>query len=322
MKKIITIVSTALLISSLGYSQQFSLNSQYVFNEASINPAAAGSKEYIPIHLNFRKQWAGFDGSPTTQTLTSHADLGKNLGFGGTLFNDVTGPSRTTGLNLMLAYRIRLSKDNMHSLRMGVGMSFSQHMIDVNKLTTDLPDDPAIARAYNNQFVPDADAGIYYMYADKGYAGFSVKNAFQIRRDLFDFNQVFTNALVRHYYFLGGYNFDLGQNKKWILRTSTLLRFLESKPFQFDVNVIAEYNHLFWFGAGYRHLDAVSALAGFQFGAFRIGYAYDFTLSDIRNYSTGSHEIFLELQLFPNRKGGADDKTPWYRRNRVYSPSI
>lgn len=319
MKKIYTTIALIALFATTSNAQQFSLNSQYLFNEASLNPAAAGSKDYIPIHLNFRRQWAGFDGAPTTQTLTSHADLGRNLGFGGTLFNDVTGPSRTTGLNLMLSYRLRLSKDNLHALRLGVGMSFSQHLIDVNKLTTDLPDDPAIARSYNNQFVPDADMGIYYTYSDKGFIGVSMKNAFQIRRDLFSFNQVFVNALVRHYYFMGGYNFTLGE--KWKLKTATLFRLIEARPFQFDVNTIAEYNNLFWFGAGYRHLDAVSALAGFQFGAFRIGYAYDFTLSDIQNYSTGSHEIFLELQLFKKGKG-SNDNTPWYKRNRVYSPSI
>jgi hypothetical protein len=48
-------------------------------------------------------------------------------------------------------------------------------------------------------------------------------------------------------------------------------------------------------GASYRWEDAVSLL--FNFGvtrAFRIGYAYDYTISDFSNSHTGgSHEIIL-----------------------------
>jgi hypothetical protein len=62
-------------------------------------------------------------------------------------------------------------------------------------------------------------------------------------------------------------------------------------------------------------------MGGAQFGPFKFGYSYDYTLSDIGNYSTGSHEIFLELQLTPRDRNGNGDqrKTPWIKRNRLYS---
>lgn len=312
-----TILISIFCLSILTVSgQQYSLNSQYLFNEAAFNPAAAGAKDYIPIHFNFRSQWTGFDGAPSSQMLTSHADLGKNLGFGGNLYNDVSGPSRSTGINLMLSYRLRLSKNNLHGLRFGLAASFSQHAIDVDKLTYEVQDDAALTRQYNNQFVPDADLGIYYTFADKGFAGISAKNLVQMNKDLFDFNNVAVNTMKRHYYFIGGYNFGLGENVK--LKTATLLRYIESKPFQFDVTLIGEYKEFLWLGAGYRNLDAVSVLGGFQVGIFKCGYAYDFTLSDIRNYSSGSHEVFLELQLGKNKKSNGS-ATPWNKRNRIYS---
>lgn len=298
------------------YGQQYSLNTQYIFNEAAFNPAAAGAKDYIPVHFNFRSQWTGFDGAPTSQMLTSHADLGKNLGFGGNLYNDVTGPSRSTGINLMLAYRLRLSKNNLHALRFGIAASFSQHVIDVDKLTYEAENDAAMARKYNNQFVPDADLGVYYTFADKGFAGISTKNIVQMNRSLFDFNNVSVNTMKRHYYFIGGYNFNLSENV--VLKTSTLLRYIESRPFQFDVTAISEYKKFLWLGIGYRNSDAVSILGGFKVGIFKAGYSYDFTLSDIRNYSTGSHEVFLELQLGSN-KNKKSSSIPWNKRNRIYS---
>lgn len=316
MKKII---ATILSLTVYGvFGQQLSLNTQYMFNEAALNPAAAGAKDYIPVHFNFRRQWAGFDGAPTTQTLTTHADMGKNLGFGGNLFNDVTGPSRTTCINLMLSYRLRLSKNNLHSLRMGMGLTLGQHLVDITQLTTDIDNDPAITKAYNNQFVPDIDLGAYYTYGKKAFAGISLKNGIQMKRDLFNYSQNIENLMVRHYYLMGGYNFEI--DPKWQIKTSTVLRMVEARPFQIDLNVIGEYKSMLWIGAGYRLNDAVSIMAGGKIGIVKLGYAYDITTSDLRNYSSGSHEIFLELQIFSKKKESLT-RTPYLKRNRIYAPS-
>ena len=88
MKKVLIL----LLVIATGsvYGQQVALNSQYLFNEMLVNPAATGTKEYIPIQFNFRKQWTNFPGSPTTQALSAHSSITKNMGFGGTLFNSCT----------------------------------------------------------------------------------------------------------------------------------------------------------------------------------------------------------------------------------------
>lgn len=316
MKKIL---ATVIGLVAFGVSgQQLSLNSQYMFNEASLNPAAAGSKDYVPIHFNFRRQWSGFDGAPVSQILTTHADMGKNLGFGGNLFNDVTGPSRTTGMNLMLSYRLRLSQNNLHGLRMGLGVTLGQHLVDITQLTTDIDNDPAIVKSYNNQFVPDVDFGVYYTYGKKAFAGLSVKNGMQMKRDLFNYSTTIENMMVRHYYLMGGYNFDLSSDFQ--LRTSTVLRMIESRPFQVDLNVIGQYKEMLWLGAGYRLNDAVSVMAGGQIGMVKLGYSYDFTTSDLRNYSSGSHEIFLELQI-RTKKQEKISKTPYVKRNRIYAPS-
>lgn len=298
-------------------AQQISLNSQYLFNEMLVNPGATGSKEYIPVQLSFRKQWVNFPGSPTTQALSSHAAVGKNFGFGGTLFNDVAGPSRRTGMNINTAYHLQLDKRNEHKLGFGLGVSLTQHMIDVNELNTYLPDDPAVLRGYNNQLVPDANFGLFYRFLDKGYAGLSAHNLVELNRDLYDFQDAFVNPLERTYYFLGGYNFSFGD--KWGMKTSTLVQMIETTTTQFDVTALGVYNNMIWLGASYRHTDAVAVLVGGQAGPFRFGYSYDYTLSDIGDYSQGSHEIFLELQFYNNDSGS---RTPWLKRNRIYAPKI
>lgn len=299
------------------FGQQIALNTQYMFNEVMFNPGAVGSKDYITVHANVRQQWLGFEGAPSTQSVTSHAYLGKNMGLGGSIYNEVTGPSRRTGINVMGAYRLQLSKDKAHMLGMGLGLSMTQHIIDMNRLTTYLPDDPAILKGYNNRVVPDANVGFYYTYKDAGFAGISVRNVLQTSIDIYDYEIKVVNPMVRNYYVYGGYDFTLP--KKWNLRPTAMFRMIDALVWQFDVSCTATYNKMVWFGASYRYNDAAAAMAGFQFGMFKLGYSYDFTLSDIKNYSSGTHELFMELQIF-NKDGGS--KVPWLKRNRIYTPSI
>ncbi len=315
MKKFLVII----LISVAGTvnAQQISLNSQYLFNDMLVNAGATGSKDYIPIQLSFRKQWTNFPGSPTTQALSADGAIFNNMGFGGTIFNDVSGPSRRTGINVNTAYHLQLDGRGKHMMGFGIGINLTQHLIDESKLTTYLPDDPAVLRGYNNQLVPDANVGIFYRYLDKGYVGLSGFNLVQMNRDLFDFENGFYNPLVRTYYLYGGYNFDLGQ--KYRLKTSALVQGIETSTIQFDVTTLLEFKRIFWFGFSYRHLDAAVAMIGGQAGQFRFGYSYDYTISDIGDYSFGSHELFLELQLFTKNSGS---RTPWLKRNRIYSPKI
>ena len=50
-------------------------------------------------------------------------------------------------------------------------------------------------------------------------------------------------------------------------------------------------------GLSYRLNDALAILAGAQVGPLKFGYSYDFTLSDIGEYSAGYHEVFIEFQI-------------------------
>jgi type IX secretion system PorP/SprF family membrane protein len=316
MKKYIAILVLSVTFTSFG--QQIALNSQYLFNEMIVNAGATGAKDYIPIQFNFRKQWVNFPGSPTTQLLSAHGAVAKKMGFGGNLFNDVSGPSRRTGININTAYHLQLDANNYHRLGLGIGVSLTQHLIDVNQMETYLPDDPAVLRGYNNKMVPDANFGVFYHFKDKGFAGLSAQNLGELNRDLYNFETTFGNPLVRTYYVIGGYHFALGKN--FGIKTTALGQVIETGTWQADGTLLFTYKKALWLGASYRHTDAVAFLIGGQAGPVRFGYSYDYTLSDIGQYSNGSHEVFVELQLF--RSSESSNKTPWLRRNRVYDPRI
>jgi type IX secretion system PorP/SprF family membrane protein len=313
-KKYITIFA----LSFAGYApaQQIALNTQYLFNEMVINPAATGTKDYIPVQLNFRKQWTSFPGAPTTQIVSAQSAVFKTMGFGGMLFNDASGPSRRTGININTAYHLQLDKKNEHHLGFGLSLSLTQHLIDVTKLNTYLPEDPAVIRGYNNQMVPDANFGMFYRYKDKAFAGISVFNLIQLRKDLYNFSIPLYNPLVRTYYLIGGYHFAINEN--FGIKTTTLVQAIETGTWQVDATALGTYKNLLWLGASYRHKDAVAILVGGNIGAFKIGYSYDYTLSAIGHYANGSHEVFVELKL---NRPKSTNSTPWLKRNRIFNPS-
>jgi type IX secretion system PorP/SprF family membrane protein len=303
MKRIIFLL---ILIPALysANAQQLSLTSQYMMNHYVLNPAIAGTANYIPINLNIRNQWVNINGAPVTQSLSAHAYLGSNIGIGGCFFNDVTGPTRRTGMSVSIAYHVRLNKDYTRKLSFGLGGVFFQHYINPDKLTTDEPEDMSILNGFNNQFCPDANFGIYFSQTNKFYVGASVLNLLEVKKDLFSLSNKITNPIKRTYYFNGGYFFKLGDN--FGVEPSFLLQLQERTPMQADFNARFTYKNMIWLGGSYRLKDAIVMMFALDFKKFAIGYSYDLTQSDIKKHSYGSHEINLTYRIF---KKGAFEKS-------------
>ena len=112
----------------------------------------------------------------------------------------------------------------------------------------------------------------------------------------------------RHYYFNGGYIFEAGDDFK--IEPSLLLKFVESGYAQWDLYVKGTYKDIVWLAAGYRSdfafdpNDVVISI-GVQQEKIKLGYAYDITLSDIGQFSSGTHEIIF-MYMF-----GSKDKSAY-----------
>ena len=96
-----------------------------------------------------------------------------------------------------------------------------------------------------------------------------------------------------HYFLTGGYVFNLSSTLK--LKPSLMFKGVAGAPVSIDINANVLMYDRFEVGASYRVDDSVSLL--FNFGvtrSFKMGYAYDYTISDFANANTnGSHEIIL-----------------------------
>lgn len=297
MKKL-NILIIAIVIEVSAFAQQMPHFSQYMFNDFFINPAIAGTKDETQIKLTLRNQWAGFDGAPKTQTLSGQTNYFDKMGVGATIINDKTGPLNQTGLEVAYAYRVKITEESQLSL--GLSAKAIQYVLDERKITLEDPNDNAVLGTINKSLVPDASFGAYY-YTPKYYVGLSVPQLFQssIR---YDGSTKRINQEIRHYFLSAGYKFDI--NKDFSVEPSVLVKTIIKAPTQFDINVKGTYKDMFWLGLSYRHQTACVAMLGFEWDKLIVGYAYDFTLNNVRKYSNGSHEVMLGMLIDTKDIGG------------------
>jgi len=297
MKKLILSIATILIGLSVN-AQQLPLYSQYMMNSFLLNPGITGSTGYIPIRLTVRQQWTGIEDAPATQALSANGLIGKqNMGIGGYIFNDKFGPISSTGIQASYAYHLRINKE----IKLGLGLSLSafQFKIDGGDLHPLDASDQALTGTTESTFVPDANFGAY-LYSNKFFVGLSGAQLTQYKIKLKE-ELAGNNQMIRHYYLLGGYQFEV--SKEIDIQPSVLIKGTEHTPFQLDVNVKTFYKKNYWLGFSYRTSDAAIMLIGFKVNRFYLGYAFDYTFSNLVHYSTGSHEIMLGVNLGVKNKG-------------------
>lgn len=280
------------------HAQQYPMLSQYMFNKLLINPAYAGSKGVVSSAILYRNQWSGFTGAPTTQSAGIHGMLKNDkVGLGMQVVNDHIGITNQTDIYGNYAYHLPMPQGKL-SLGLRFGLSFlSAKLSELN--IVDQGDQVYELNTQNN-ILPNFGFGAYY-YQSKFYAGLSMPYLLDydpLKQFSFEEKENL-HKLTRHYFINSGYVFDFSREFK--LKPSILLKYVSGSPVQVDINVNALLSEILWVGVSYRSGDAVLGILEFQINdKFRIGYAYDYTLSEINSVSSGSHEIMLGIDFSKN----------------------
>jgi type IX secretion system PorP/SprF family membrane protein len=291
-------MSTKILIFALmltyytGFAQQDAQYTQYMYNTININPAYAGSRGVISIFGLYRTQWVGLDGAPETSAFSLNTPLNNsNLGLGVSLVNDKIGPTNENTLSADLSYSVPTSET--FKLSFGIKATANLFNLDVNKLNPEDQDDPNLQN-FNSKFSPNIGAGVYW-HSDKAYIGLSVPNFIETNR--YDDNEVAVFKDKINYYLMAGYVFDLDPYIKF--KPAILTKMVQGSPLQADVSANFMFNDKFVVGVAYRWSAALSAMVGFQItDGLYVGYGYDRETTNLSNYNSGSHEIFLRFELF------------------------
>jgi len=281
----------------IGVAQQLPQFTQYMYNTISINPAYAGSRETLSVIGLHRSQWVGLEGGPTTQTLSVHTPLrNEKIGLGLSIINDELGYENLSYIYGDFSYTIQTSEKA--KLAFGLKAGFTSYSLDPEYRQSQI-DDPTI-RGIEDRWSPNIGAGVYWN-TNRWYLGLSAPRILTTNNNREEGYQ----ALERiSYYFTGGYVFDLGESTKF--KPAMLLKATNGAPLSFDVTANFLFNEVFWIGGSYRINERASAIGGiadFQISKqFRIGYAYEYPLSDLRPYTSGTHEVLIMFEVFKSKR--------------------
>jgi len=292
MKYIIGVLSLILLSNQLKAQQELQV-SQYMFNQLLINPAYAGTHSYGSVSLLHRSQWVQFDGSPTSQVLSLESPFKQNWGAGLLITNDSHGVIDELSIMGNIGRKFKLSESTTLSLAARLGGSL--YSASLNDITA--WDEDPIYNSGNlaNEFVPKFGFGAY-IYDEKWYAGLAVPTIIAPSDDKLLLTPAGSNYFQQHYYLNGGYVFELSPILDF--RPSVLLKYENAAPLEADLNAHLLINKKLWIGLGFRTGDALIGMLEYNLSKrLRAGYAYDFTTTDIRTYSNGSHEIMLSFDF-------------------------
>jgi type IX secretion system PorP/SprF family membrane protein len=293
MKKVNIVFLFLVLMLQPVLSQQDPLSSHYMFNTLTYNPGVAGTSGQICATALNRQQWVGFKGAPTTTVFNISAPVTLfqiKSGVGLLVESDNIGFDKDINLSGSYSYLMDMGQG-----KLGIGLSLGM----LNKTlspTWSIPTDDTHTPASGDPLIPenkesfvafDMGLGLYYK-TDKYYAAFSITH---LNKPDIKFTKGLT-YVSRHYYLTAGYTLQLPNPSLELI--PSVFAFSDGKVAQVTVTSLIRYNKKVWGGVSYRAGDALIGMVGFElYNGIRLGYAYDFTISDINKNSSGSHEFMV-----------------------------
>ncbi|WP_178989409.1 PorP/SprF family type IX secretion system membrane protein [Winogradskyella schleiferi] len=295
-----------LLFGLISHAQQDPQYTQYMYNMSVINPAyATDDNTMMNLGLLYRTQWARSIGGPTTASYFLHSTITNRMEGGISIVHDEIGDIvKQTSAYADIAYVLPIGTETKLSFGVKAGATIFDTNFD-GFVYSDPEPDQAFAENISRTF-PNIGAGLF-LFSEHYYIGFSAPNLLETKHLEEDSGIVTQGSENIHFFFTGGYVFDLSD--KFKLKPSIMTKYVNGAPLSLDLNANIRYDNAVEFGLGYRFDDSYTGMVNFSMtDAIRIGYAYDHTISNLGRFNSGSHEIMLLFNIGSSRKGF--DKSP------------
>lgn len=297
MKRILktTITLIAVGVSTIISAQQIPLYGQYYFNRFLYNPALTGESGRTEAYLQGRRQWTALEGYQTRAITLSGTPKSTNVGLGLYYINDVNNLAKSNSAYGNYAYRIPLTEKS--KLMLGFALGVYDYSFNMQNIVLADMNDNAVA-LLNNESGPALDASIGGAYTNSGFMiGVAFPQLFSgpvIYKDNY-INSVEHN-LENHYTVMASYDIPVGKAAK--LQPLIMYKGVRGVPGQVDANLVLDWMDKAWLGIAYRDQYAVTGMAGITISNLvRLGYSYDWSMSDYSTALGGSHELTFGIVM-------------------------
>jgi len=308
-----------------GQDPQFT---QFYANPLYLAPSFAGATQQDRISLAYRNQWPDLiSGVFVTYSFSyDHYFENFNSGVGVLILKDVAGTGDLGILNagVMYSYDIKINEE--FHLRPGIHFNYTQQGLNFGKLrwndqlssggtggvTLEVPPE--------RQYKADVDFSTSLLgYTERGWFGFGVDHLLRPNYGLYNNNDSDTDWPIKYSLF-GGYQVvKKGRLLNPIDETLSLAFYFRHQYIytQLDLGVYW-YKAPVMFGFWYRGIpflrggndayqkdprgDALAFLIGYKMDQLRVGYSYDFTISNLVSSTGGAHEVSLTYEFKTTRK--------------------
>ncbi len=291
MKSLLTIIFIVGLCT-FANAQQQGVYSNFLMNDYYYNPAIAGSKDVHMANLSYRNQWVGFEDAPVNMNANFYGSVrnkGK-AGYGASIVSEKSGLVNNTGIYLNYAQHFKLSK----KLKLGFGIQpgYIQYRVKLyDAVLADQGDEVLTGSVYSANAI-DVNAG-FHLYSKKFFLMGSMQHLLTKQIQFTSYN----SNLAFHYNAIVGYTFDFPK-KKFELQPSFMIKYTSPVPMQWTGMLKGTFNNKIWAGLIFRSDDAIGLSLGIKLKErLNIGYGYDYSVSKIRKYNSGSHEVMLSFVI-------------------------
>ncbi|MBX2945147.1 MAG: PorP/SprF family type IX secretion system membrane protein [Cyclobacteriaceae bacterium] len=292
LRPLLALILLQVLLSPV-VAQQNLIYNHYFLSPYLLNPSFIAPNGYTELNLNFRKQWAQFDGSPSTITANLQVPVNYKMGWAVNVYNDQAGVLQTNAGSASFAYQAYLGKstDTNHKIGFGLSMGYSMSRVDISKV--DDPTDPSLTNSNTSNLI--GQFGIHYQFNNLKI-GFALPSLFATKVISEDnFNTPEFDALKNTFSSIS-YNFKISD--RFAFEPYFLYRTNEIKESQFEVLGVLKIDNLLWAGGSYRQDYGPAAFLGFFIKEkINVGYAYEFAPNVVDGFGTGSHELHVRLRL-------------------------
>jgi type IX secretion system PorP/SprF family membrane protein len=281
--------------------------SQFYSNPLYLNPAFAGANNNgcPTATLNYRDQWPGIGRTYVTYSASydQHVDaLGGGLGI--IVAQDKSGSGNLNTLHASLLYSYLLEVNREFTLKAGFEASYRTLNLDWSNLTFGDMIDPTYGFIYttdedivnnaSNVSFPDFSAGLLG-YTENMFFGFSAHHLTQP-----DQGFISVSNLPRKYTAHIGGNFQISRYRNNVTTISPNFLYQKQQEFQqFNYGVYINRGPIvggLWTRNSVKNFDSFILMFGLVQDAFKFGYSYDITVSNLRNSNTlGAHELSFTL---------------------------